>query len=125
MTKKTDQQEELETTKSIEEAAKEVAHTTKFDTDKEVRQTPEEVKIKRRDCSKVHKGNQDNGTQETSKESQGRSCCSMMPGKKRLERKHIKNFNDIARKCIWMLKKRRRSRKEEWNISRGQETSTS
>ena len=49
----------------------------------------------------------------------------MMPGKRRLKRKLIKNFNDIARKCIWMLKKRRRSKKEEWSISRGQETSTS
>ena len=58
MTKKTDQQEELETTKSIEEAAKEVAHTTKFDTDKEVRQTPEEVKIREGTaarCTKVIK----------------------------------------------------------------------
>ena len=62
---------------SIEEAAKKVAHTTKSERDKEARRTPKKSQNWRRGGSKGYKSNEEKGTQETSKESWGRSSCEV------------------------------------------------
>ena len=75
-----DQKEDLETIqKSIEEAAKKVAHTTKSDREKEVRRTLDVVRIRGEVAAKCTKSKQEKGTLEGEKESQGRSGCEMQP----------------------------------------------
>ena len=62
--------------KSIEEAAKVVVHTKESDRQKEVRRTPEKVREKEQQQD-VNNQSKRKGAQETSKESQGRTCCEM------------------------------------------------
>ena len=107
MTKWTRLKEDLDTIqKSIEEAAKKVAHTTKSDRQKEVSRTSEKSQRERKSSSKMYKTDQEKGAQETSEESQSRSCCemkcSMMSGEKIHKRKPLTQL------CQWQIQGRQR-----------------
>ena len=104
--KEEDQKEDLETTEeNIEEAAKQVAHTTKSERDKEVRRTPEKSQNWRRGGSKVYKSNREKGIQDTSKERQGRSSCDVQHDARRRE-SDKKTFDGVV--CQWQIHGRQR-----------------
>ena len=87
----------------------------------------------------MHKSNQEKDTQETRKESQGRSVCEVQHDAMKEEteknafdgvvcqwqihgrqrRMGIKKFIDIAMRCVWILQKQGRCKRRESSTSRG------
>ena len=92
--KEEDQKEDLETTQeSIEEAAKQVTHTTKSERD-EVRRTPEKVRIREEAaarCTKVIKRRVFRKQARNAK-ADHLVKCSMMPGEERVTRTLLTEF---------------------------------
>ena len=86
--------------KSNEEAAKKWRTPRSPIETKEVRRTPENVRNKRRGDSKVYEGNQEQGSQETSKESQGRSYCEVQHDARKEETEN-KAFDGVV--CQWQI----------------------